>query len=172
MKKYLLIAIVALSTALSASAEKGDFSLGGQFVYASYNPMAGLGVQMQIEPITNWRIAPEFTYYLKIDDWSGLNANVNIHYVIPTSTSFAIYPLAGFSFGHFKYEEKGEKHFFDHDGPLYGAESQSYDRCGANVGMGAEYMLNEKLTFFSEERFQIMKDWNQSVTVLGLKYTF
>jgi hypothetical protein len=28
------------------------------------------------------------------------------------------------------------------------------------------------LYFFSEERFQIIEDFNQSVTVLGLKYTF
>lgn len=158
MKRFLLIAIVALATALGASAEAGDISVGGQFAYASKNSMAGLGLQVQVEPITNWRFAPEFIYYFKNDNLSAYNANVNIHYVIPTSSTFAIYPLAGFTFTHFKYED------------IIG--DNSLDRCGANIGMGAQYQIKERLHFFTEERFQILKNWNQSVTVLGLKYTF
>lgn len=158
MKRYLFIAIVALATALGASAEAGDIAVGGQFAYASKNSMAGLGLQVQIEPITNWRIAPEFIYYFENDNLSAYNVNVNVHYVIPTSSTFAIYPLAGFTFGHFMVDN------------LLGDYSD--DRCGANIGMGAQYQIKERLHFFSEERFQIMKDWNQSVTVLGLKYTF
>ena len=82
--------------------------------------------------------------------WSGINANVNIHYVIPTSSSFAIYPLVGFNYGNYDSEN-----FF-----------------GANVGLGAQYQIKERLHFFTEERIQIIKDFNQSVTFLGLKYTF
>lgn len=158
MKKYLLIAIVALATALGASAEAGDISVGGEFAYASKHSMAGLGLQVQIEPITNLRFAPEFMYYFKNDGMSAYNVNLNLHYVIPTSTTFAIYPLAGFSYANFKLD-----HMIGDD---------SVDRCGANIGMGAQYQIKERLHFFTEERFQIMKDWNQSVTVLGLKYTF
>ena len=158
MKKYLLIAIVALATALGAYAEAGDIAVGGQFAYASKNSMAGLGLQVQIEPITNWRFAPEFIYYFKNDGLSAFNVNMNIHYVIPTSTTFAIYPMAGFTYAHYKNDI------------LIG--DNSFDRCGANIGLGAQYRIKERLHFFTEERFQIMKDWNQSVTVLGLKYTF
>ena len=46
MKKYILLALVALATAFGASAEAGDFSIGGQFAYASKNSMAGLGAQL------------------------------------------------------------------------------------------------------------------------------
>ena len=46
------------------------------------------------------------------------------------------------------------------------------DRCGANVGLGAQYRIKEHLYFFTEERFQIMKNFNQSVTLLGMKYAF
>ena len=158
MKKYLLIAIVALATALGAHAEAGDISLAGQFAYASKNSMAGLGLQVQFEPMTNWRFAPEFIYYFKNDGMSALNANLNIHYVIPTSSAFALYPMVGFTYANFKY---------DH---LLGNSSE--DRCGANIGLGAQYRIKEKLYFFTEQRFQILKDWNQSVTVLGLKYAF
>ena len=158
MKKYILLALVALATAFGASAEAGDVSIGGQFTYASKNSMAGLGAQVQYEPITNWRIAPEFIYYFENDEMSAFNVNVNIHYIIPTSATFAIYPMAGFTYANFRFD--------NHVG------HENYDCCGANIGMGAQYQIKEHLHFFTEERFQILKDWNQSVTCLGLKYTF
>lgn len=158
MKKYILLALVALSTVFGASAEAGDVSIGGQFAYASKNSMAGLGAQVQYEPIANWRIAPEFIYYFENDEMSAFNVNVNIHYIIPTSETFAIYPMAGFTYANFRFD--------NHVG------HENNDRCGANIGMGAQYQIKEHLHFFTEERFQILKDWNQSVTCLGLKYTF
>ena len=155
MKKFIFLAVLAIVTALGASAEKGDIAAGAQFAYASKNSMAGLGLQLQVEPVNRFRIAPEFMYYFKNDGLSAINANVNLHYVIPTSTTFAIYPLVGFTYTNFNVEHGG-----------------NVDRCGANVGMGAEYRLQDRLSFFSEERFQIIENYNQSVTVLGLKYTF
>ncbi|MBO4803256.1 MAG: outer membrane beta-barrel protein [Muribaculaceae bacterium] len=156
MKKYIFMAIVAIASIINVHAEQGDVSATAQFVYASKHSMAGLGAQLQYEFATNWRVAPEFIYFFKDDGLSALNVNLNMQYVIPTSSTFAVYPLVGFSYAHYM-----------PDGPV-----DDIDRCGANVGMGAEYQLKNRLFFFSEERFQIMKDFNQSVTVLGLKYTF
>ena len=131
MKKFIFLAVLAIATALGASAEKGNISLGAQFAYASKNSMAGLGLQLQVEPVNRFRIAPEF----------------------------AIYPLLGFTYANYKY-----------DAGIFGDGNVS--RCGANVGVGAEYRIQDRLYFYSEERFQIIEDFNQSVTVLGLKYTF
>lgn len=150
----MLLALLTVMTVLGARAESGDISLGAQFAYASKNSMAGLGVQLQVEPANRFRIAPEFMYYFKNNGVSAINANVNLHYVIPTSTSFAIYPLLGFTYANYKWEHVSDDH------------------CGANVGVGAEYRIQPRLHFFTEERFQIIEDYNQSVTVLGLKYTF
>ncbi len=152
------MAILAVASMISVHAEQNDVSLAAQFVYASKHSMAGLGAQVQFEPISNWRIAPEFIYFFKNDGKSALNANLNVHYVIPTSSVFALYPLVGFTYGHYKA-----------DGLLGDVTD---DRCGANVGLGAQYRIQDRLHFFTEQRFQIMKDFNQSVTVLGLKYTF
>ena len=159
MKKFIFLAVLTIATALGASAEKGNISLGAQFAYASKNSMAGLGLQLQVEPVNRFRIAPEFMYYFKNDGVSAINANVNLHYVIPTSSTFAIYPLLGFTYANYKY-----------DAGIFGDGNVS--RCGANVGVGAEYCIQDRLYFYSEERFQIIEDFNQSVTVLGLKYTF
>ena len=159
MKKFIFLAVLAIVTALGASAEKGDIAVGAQFAYASKNSMAGLGLQLQVEPVNRFRIAPEFMYYFKNNGVSAINANVNLHYVIPTSSSFAIYPLLGFTYANYKY-----------DGGIFTDVTEGH--CGANVGVGAEYRIQDRLSFFSEERFQIIEDFNQSVTVLGLKYTF
>ena len=102
MKKLIFIALFTVMTVLGARAEAGDFSVAGQFVYASKHSMAGVGAQLQYEAITNWRIAPEFIYYFKNDGLSAINANLNIHFIIPTSTTFAIYPLAGFTYSRFE----------------------------------------------------------------------
>ena len=158
MKKYIFMAIIAIASCFNMSAEQGDVSAAAQFVYASKHSMAGLGLQVQYEPIAKFRLAPEFIYFFKDDGLSAYNVNMNLHYIIPTSNTVAIYPLVGFSFGHYMADA------------LVGTVSD--DHCGANVGLGAQYRIQDKLYFFTEERFQIMKDFNQSVTVLGLKYTF
>ncbi len=156
MKKYILMAIVALAAILNAHAEQGDVSAAAQFVYASKYSMAGLGAQVQYEPIRNLRFAPEFIYFFENKHRTAINANLNLHYIIKTSSTFALYPLVGFTFGHYN------NTLID----------QSEDHCGANIGVGCQYSVHEKLYFFSEERFQIIKNFNQSATVLGLKYTF
>lgn len=171
MRKYIFMAIVALISAFTANAEQGNASAAAQFVYASRHSMAGLGIQIQYEPVTNFRLAPEFIYFFENDDWTAINANLNLHYMIPTSSSFAIYPLAGFSYGHFTYKPSTSTGL-DIVDKLIGERKEERDRCGANIGMGAEYRVKDHLYFYSEERFQIMKDYNQSVTVLGIKYTF
>jgi len=158
MKKYVMMALLAIAATLNVHAEQGEVSAAAQFVFASKHSMAGLGAQVQYEPISRWRVAPEFIYFFENEHRSALNANLNFHYVIPTSTMFAIYPLAGFTYGHYKVSTSGV--------------SVSDDRCGANVGMGAQFRIQDRLYFYSEARFQIMKDFNQSVSVLGIKYTF
>jgi len=158
MKRTILLTLVAILAVLGMRAEKGDFSMAAQFDYASKRSLAGFGLQLQYEPIARVRFAPEFIYYLKNDGMSAYNFNFNVHYVIPTSTSFALYPMAGFSYAHYMYDN------------VLGNET--LNRCGANIGIGAQYRIHDNLHFFTEQRFQILKDFNQSVTALGIKYTF
>jgi len=161
MKKIILVMMFGLLCTAMAQATKGDFSVAGQFSYGSYKSHWGLGMQLQYEPATNFRIAPEFNYYFKTGDryhsdrYSMINVSLNLHYLIPLSHMFTVYPLAGFAYNHYEWEY-----------------SNNEDKCGANVGCGVEYRLNRNITFFKEERFQIVSDYNQYVSFLGFKYTF
>jgi len=153
-----MMGLLAVTSVLAANAEAGDISVGGQMAFASRHSQFGLGAQVQIEPVRNFRFAPEFLYFFENNHVKGYNANINLHYVISTGYTTAIYPLAGFSFAHFDYDDYG-----------VGYDEERY---GANVGCGFEYCINNNLRFYTEERFQILKNHNQSVTCLGLKYTF
>ncbi len=155
MKKFLFVSIIALLGIFSMNAEKGEKALGVQFDYASKHSMVGLGLNFQYEFINNVRIEPEFIYYFKNEGIDAFNVNLNFNYLIRTSSKFAIYPLAGFSFARVTLEG------FD-----------GVNRFGANIGLGSEYSLNDHFAFYVEQRFQILKDMNQSVTCLGLKYKF
>ncbi len=155
MKKLLLVSIVALLGVFSINAEKGEKAFGAQFSYASKHSMVGLGLNFQYEFINNVRVEPEFIYYFKSDGVNVFNFNLNFNYLIRTSNRFAIYPLAGFSYARIT--------------PEFG---DGVNRFGANVGVGAEYTINNHFSFYVEERFQILKDMNQSVTCLGCKYKF
>ncbi len=155
MKKFLVLSLVALAGVFAMHAEKGEKALGAQFSYATKHDMVGLGLNFQYEFLNNVRIEPEFIYYFKSEGVDAFNVNLNLHYIIPTSSKFAIYPLAGFSFARVTPEG------FD-----------GVNRFGANVGLGAEYTINTRCSFYVEERFQILKDMNQSVTCLGFKYKF
>lgn len=157
--KKILLALVAVMTMMSVQAETGDLSLGGQFNYGTKRSMIGLGVQLQYEPVTNFRFAPEFIYYFESDDVSAINANFNMHYLIRTSTSSAVYPIAGFSYAHYSWDN-----FLGYD---------DEDKFGANLGIGFEYALARNFSLYTEERFQILGNhYNQVVTALGIKYNF
>ena len=150
MKKFLFLAIVAV-TSLLASAEAGDISAGVQFNYGSKHTLMGLGANMVIEPVNKFRVSPEFVYYFENNGWDGYNVNLNLHYIIPLHSMQNFYPIAGFSYANY----------------------DNVDHFGANIGVGYEYRINTQFRFYVEQKFQVLsKDWNQSVTTLGLRYTF
>ena len=155
MKKFIILSLVALAGVFSMSAAQGEKAIGAQFGYASKHSMVGLGLNFQYEFVNNVRIMPEFIYYFESDHLSAFNANLNFHYLIRFSNRFALYPLAGFSYARVN--------------PEYG---DGWNRFGANIGIGSEYSINERFAFYIEQRFQILKDMNQSVTCLGFKCKF
>lgn len=162
MKKVLSILALAVLCTAQARADLGDASVAGQFNYASKGGLCGLGVQAQYEALRNFRVAPEFIYYFENDHEKATNVNLNLHYLITTYSGFTIYPIAGFSYVHFS------------ENLEYGTvkTKNEWDHYGANLGCGAEYRIANGLCFFTEERFQIVKDRNQAVTTIGMKYTF
>ena len=163
MKKYILAALIALSTLFGARADAGDISIAPQLAFATKHTMFGMGLQAQFDLTEKFCLAPEFIFYFKNDNITSYNGNVNLHYLMPLNEKFTFYPLAGVSYARYKAEWKED------DGEKV---REFHDRVGLNAGAGAEYMINDQMHLFAEERFQWIKDFTQSVTLVGVRFTF
>ena len=163
MKKYILMTLVALTALFNAKAETGDVTIVPQIAFATKHAMIGLGAQAQFDITDNIRIAPDVFYFIRNNDVSAYSCDINANYLIPKGDKLTIYPLAGFAYTRYKQE------MVDENGDKY---DDKHDRIGANIGIGSQYQIMEQMQFFAEERFQLMKDFNQSVTVVGLRFTF
>ena len=162
MKKYIIMAIVALTAVLNAHAEAGDISIAPQISFATKSSLFGLGAQAQFDIDDHFRLAPDFFYFVKNKGKTAYSADVNLHYLIPKG-AFAFYPIAGVAYYRYKFEK------IDDEGEKY---DEKHDRIGGNIGVGAQYEIDEIVQLFAEERFQLLKDVNQSVTVLGVRFLF
>ena len=163
MKKYILLTLVTLTAFFNAQAESGDLTIVPQVAFSTKHTMIGLGAQAQIDITENIRISPDFFYFIRNNDVSAYSCDINANYLIPKSDKLIVYPLAGLAYIRYK------KELTDANGSKY---DDKHDRLGANIGFGSQYRINEELELFAEERFQLLKDFNQSVTVVGLRFTF
>ena len=168
MKKIVLFALMAVTAVMGLRAEEGDLSVAPELAFGSKCCQPGIGLQIQIEPAGNWRIAPELLLYFRNKDRTSYDFNLNVHYLFHTNEHFAFYPLAGISYVNLKFhnvvvvKENGETT----------TETYKNDYLGGNIGGGVQYKFRDYLYFFGEERFQFMKNNCQAVTVLGVRLAF
>ena len=83
---------------MNAQTVKGEGSLMGNVGYQTNYERFGLGVQGRYAIANNLRIAPDVTFYFPKDKITGLDVNVNFHYVFnfkEDGQGFSVYPLAG-----------------------------------------------------------------------------
>ena len=159
MKKVIFTLILALASVASMTAGKGDFAGAVQFSYASKYEQFAIGAQVQYEILNNLRIATVYNHYFENDNVTADNLDLNLHYLIYHTSSVSIYPIAGLAWTN-----------FSTDLPTGGSDDTS--KFGANLGCGVEYHITPKVSFFTEEIYQMMSDHNQSVTNMGFKLRF
>ena len=97
MKNLILLAMITLaSVGMNAQTVKGEGSLMGNVGYQTNYERFGLGVQGRYAIANNLRIAPDVTFYFPKDKITGLDVNVNFHYVFnfkEDGQGFSVYPL-------------------------------------------------------------------------------
>lgn len=167
MKKLLLF-VVCMVTALGASAQigQGEKSLiieGG----AKSNPgRFMLGVQGRYNIIDHVRIAPEALFVFPKDKVTGLDVNVNVHYVFGLDQlvqDLSVYPLVGLSMQNGRYSGYtigNEKH---------GASGAT--EWGFNLGGGVGYEINSESFLNLELKYVFGNADNFGVSVgYGFKF--
>lgn len=158
MKKLFLVVAAIWVGASSVMAQKGEKAVGVNVNYGSEIKNAGIGAKLQYGITDAIRIEPAFNYYLKKYDLTFWDIDVNLHYLFNASETIKVYPLAGVGYAHssFSYDEF----------------STSAGNFVVNVGAGAEYQLNEKISIGAELKYQIVSGFNQVVFCIGATYKF
>ncbi len=160
MKKILFFA-VGLLMAVSASAQKGEMSLGANLNFGfddDYNNI-GIGPKFQYNFAEKWRGEASFNYFFEKDAISMWDANLNVHYIVPLGSSkFNFYPLAGLTLQGVKVDM----------GP-FGSASDT--NVGFNLGFGFEYYFSEHFKANAEMKYQ-WADGGRGVASIGAAYVF
>ena len=161
MKKLLIIALMAfVGMSVQAQSVKGDMAAGVNVAYGTKDGFSnfGLGAKFQYNFTDALRIEPSATYFLKKDNVSMWDVNVNLHYLFNVAEKFQLYPLAGASLVGVKAD--------------YGLGSASDSKFGFNVGAGAQYWLTETFGLNFDFKYQIVSDMDRPVFSLGGVFKF
>ena len=167
-----MIACMMLLSVGAFAQEAGKMAVGVNAAYgmASNYKTFGFGGKFQYSITNEWRAEASGTYFLKKDNVSAWDANVNVHYVIPISEGLNVYPLAGLTIFGVKADVPDE---YKSLVAAAGAETSSSEtRVGFNAGGGIEYFLSEQFKINAEVKYQYTKDSDWPVISIGAAYVF
>ncbi len=164
MRKTALLLLILLftlaSTKLKAQYE-GTFGMGAHIDYASEIQRPGIGIDLQYYITNNIRVAPSLTYYMQVKEKRMWNLEGDVHYMIPTSRMFSLYPVVGVAFSEWKNMVKS----VDSSGnDIYN------NRLGLNAGLGMQYDFRYKTRLNFEVKYQSIKDYSQAAISLGIGF--
>ena len=174
MRKLLFAMAMAL-VSISASAQKGEMAFGANLSYGTEIKNLGVGVKGQYGITDAIRAEAAFDYFLKKDGLSMWDVNLNVHYLIPITEKFKVYPLAGVVFTNWESDFS-----VDVENEGFGTNTDDADdngstttrKFGADLGAGLQYDLTDKLSLNVEGKYQLISDFNQMVFSVGVAYKF
>lgn len=172
MRKLFLTAVIALLS-IGAFAQEGQAYLGGQLAYPTDIKSLGIGVKGGYGITDAIRTQATFDYFLKKDNVSCWDLNLDVHYLFPLGDNIKVYPLAGLTYLRCSVDGFTQTVSTPAGSITVGSkESYSDGNLGVNLGGGFQYDLTEKLALNAEVKFQIIKNNNQGVISAGLLYKF
>lgn len=167
MKKILFIAIF-IASAFSVSAQTGAASLMGSLGYQTEYERFALSAQGRYNVANAWRIAPDVSFFFPKDKVTGLDINVNVHYVFNLSADrLTFYPLAGFGMQNNFYGKQS----VTVNGNTVETDSRSTTDLGINLGAGLTYNLTARSYLNIEGKF-MFGDRDNAVFLLGYGWRF
>lgn len=172
MRKLFLTAVIALLS-IGAFAQEGQAYLGGQLAYPTDIKSLGIGVKGGYGITDAIRTQATFDYFLKKDNVSCWDLNLDVHYLFPLGDNIKVYPLAGLTYLRCSVDGFTQTVSTPAGSSTVGSnESHSDGNLGVNLGGGFQYDLSEKFALNAEVKFQIIKNSNQGVISAGFLYKF
>lgn len=171
MKKlFLFIATILTAIATNAQSLKGESSILGNLGYQSNYERFGLAVQGRYVIANNLRIAPDVTFFFPKDKVTGLDVNVNFHYIFNFSEDgqgFSVYPLAGFGMQNNFYGDKT----IEVNGESVKEDRDNKSKFAFNLGGGITLPLSARSYLNAEAKF-MFADEDNLVIMIGYGYRF
>lgn len=171
MKKILLCAMLMLAGfGLNAQTMKGEGALVGSIGYQTSYERFGLEVEGRYVLLRNFRIAPNISVFFPKDKVTGLDINLNFHYVFnfrKDGTGFSVYPLAGIGM---------QNNFYGNrtivvDGESVEEKRDNVTKFAFNLGAGVTLPIDAHNFLNAEAKF-MFADQDNVVIMLGYGYKF
>lgn len=167
MKKLLFLFALLVSVAsMDAQTSKKKNSFVGSIGYQTEFQRFGLQMQGRYNLCHNFRLAPDVTFFFPKNQVSGLDINLNLHYVL-TAKKLSFYPLAGIGLQTNFY---GADRIVNDGGDLYIVNDTGSD-FAFNLGGGLSYPLSSKCYLNAESKFMIGSKHNLTF-MIGIGHSF
>ncbi len=159
-KLFLAVAFVASTLGAFAQSEKGEKALIGNIGYQSNAERFMIGAQGRYVIADKIRIAPDVMFFFPKSKLTGLDLNVNVHYVFDIDPKLSVYPLAGIAMQNNRFS-----------GSTGEGGSDGSTNFGFNLGAGAGYDLGND-QFVNFELKYTFSDADCMVVALGYGFKF
>lgn len=167
MKKILITILVAMAV-MTASAESGEWAVGGQVVYGSKAETAGIGLHVKNCLTDAFRLSLSSNYYFEHEGVNAFDVNLEANYLFNLGEKVRVYPLAGVVLG--VWHADGVN--VSYGGMDFGVDGQTDSKFGANLGGGIDYLLGDHWGLNAEVKYQIISHASQVVFGIGASYRF
>lgn len=151
----LAVTLISLSSAVPASADKGEKTLGVAGGFASYNNGGYGKLYFQYDVIKYIRIAPEIGYVFKNNGKSAFEFSADVQVPFKIAKGFDIYPMLGFTLNSWNFD--------GHD---------TATRAGMDFGGGFDVYLTSNLKLTLQAKYSAMNDTGGAFVDMGIGYVF
>lgn len=171
MKKLLMFIMILMAVGgLNAQTLKGEGSILGNLGYQTNYKRFGIGAQGRYVIARNLRIAPDISFFFPHDKVTGLDVNLNFHYVFnfrKDGQGFSVYPLAGIGM---------QNNFYGKQTVVSDGKTEEIDRSNKtkfafNLGGGISLPISERSYLNAEAKF-MFADQDNVVIFIGYGYRF
>ncbi|GHV14230.1 hypothetical protein FACS1894179_02520 [Bacteroidia bacterium] len=149
---------------MGVNAQTGTKSLLLKAGYQTDYKRFGLGLEGRYNITDNIRLAPDVTFFFPKSNTTGLDINLNAHYVFEVQDGLSIYPLAGIGVINNRVSS------VDLGGGVK-TESHGMTDFGFNLGAGASYDLSDN-SYANFEFKYTFQDWDCATIMVGYGVRF
>lgn len=159
MKKiiWIFIALIAM-TSVNLSAQKGEKTMGILGGYNTRNQSGIAGIFFQYRFSKYFRLSPDIQYTFQHKGLSAFQINGNAHFPLRLDSRLNFYPLVGITYTSWKESVDGS--------------NNNYNKFGANIGGGFEYMAMPTMKIFIEGKYNWIQKLPSGAISLGIGYIF